>query len=197
MRVASRRLCSPLTATCARRSTTCRPRRPALDLSARRAAHSFVRQHCVRLELGSYLTCAAGVPRVHAASTHVGGGGGAITDAHSAYSVAQANVFKVCDEPHPLLIGNVVAAAMRGDLPAAHFGLMGLCDAGHAPADVASTLFRVVRNSSDIEEYLKLEVLRAVGFAQMRVAEGVGSRLQLSGLLARVCQLAARAGGAR
>lgn len=110
-------------------------------------------------------------------------------------SRAQANVFKVCDEPHPLLIGNLVEAALKGKLAEAHFGLMGLCDAGHAPADVTATLFRVVRNNSDIEEFLKLEVLRAVGLVQMRVAEGVASRLQLSALLARICQLAAQARG--
>ena len=55
-----------------------------------------------------------------------------------------------------------------------------------------TTLFRVVKNH-EMSELLKLEYLKAVGFAQMRIGEGVGSLLQLSGLLARLCTIKQRA----
>ena len=41
-------------------------------------------------------------------------------------------------------------------------------------------------------EFLKLEVLKEIGFCQMRISEGVTSPLQLSGLLAKMCKLRLR-----
>lgn len=45
-------------------------------------------------------------------------------------------------------------------------------------------------------EWLKLEFLREIGFAHMRIGDGVNSRLQLSGLLAKLCKQAIAAGAA-
>jgi replication factor C subunit 2/4 len=44
-------------------------------------------------------------------------------------------------------------------------------------------------------EFLKLEFLREIGFCHMRISDGVNSRLQLTGLLAKLCKqsLAGRA----
>lgn len=38
-----------------------------------------------------------------------------------------------------------------------------------------------------LQEYLKLEFLREIGFCHLRISEGVDSRLQLAGLLAKMC----------
>jgi len=37
-------------------------------------------------------------------------------------------------------------------------------------------------------EALKLEYLREIGFAHMKIADGVASMLQLLGLISRLCQ---------
>lgn len=99
----------------------------------------------------------------------------------------------MCDEPHPLIISGMVEKCLKGDLENAHWDMMGLCNHGYATSDIVSTVFRVVRGMQ-LEEFIKLEFLREIGYAQMRVAEGVASRLQMSGLLAKLCALAARAG---
>ena len=103
----------------------------------------------------------------------------------------QKNVFKVCDEPHPVLVGSMIGKCLAGDLMSAHWDMMGLCNHGYATSDVISTVFRVVRGYT-MEEFLKLEFMREVGYCQMRISEGVNSRLQLSGMLAKLCRLAAR-----
>ncbi|CAA6675499.1 unnamed protein product [Spirodela intermedia] len=90
--------------------------------------------------------------------------------------VNQENVFKVCDQPHPL----------HGRFDDACVGLKQLYDLGYSPTDIITTLFRVIKNY-DMEEYLKLEFMKvATGFAHMRICDGVGSLLQLSGLLAKL-----------
>ena len=105
----------------------------------------------------------------------------------------QQNVFRVCDEPHPLVISGMITKCLAGDLEGAHWDVMGLCGHGYAASDIVATIFRVVRGMQ-LEEFIKLEYMREIGYAQMRVAEGVASRLQLSGLLAKLCQVAARGG---
>jgi hypothetical protein len=48
---------------------------------------------------------------------------------------------------------------------------------------------QVARNA-DISEWTKLEFLREIGFCHMRIGDGVNSRLQLSGMLAKLCKVA-------
>ena len=85
----------------------------------------------------------------------------------------------------------MIEACLQGDLMPAHFLMMELVQHGYATSDIITTVFRVVRGYQ-MEEFLKLEFMREVGYCQMRISEGVNSQLQLSGLLAKLCQLAAR-----
>ncbi len=52
------------------------------------------------------------------------------------------------------------------------------------------TLFRVSRNY-DMEEKIKLEYMKVIGTAHMRILDGLDSLLQLSGLLAKLCLIQA------
>ena len=108
--------------------------------------------------------------------------------------VSPENVFKVCDQPHPLLVGQIIKACLEPDLDAANQGMMSLVDMGYSASDVIGTVFRIVRNY-DVPEFLKLEFLREVGFCQMRIGQGLDSPLQLSGLLAKLCKLKVKASG--
>ncbi|GFH18182.1 DNA replication factor C complex subunit 2, partial [Haematococcus lacustris] len=107
---------------------------------------------------------------------------------HSGFGlVNQESVFKVCDQPHPLVVARIIEDCSRGNLEGAYVGMKTLCDSGYSSMDIITTLFRVVRNS-DLAEFLKLEFLKEVGFCHMRIGDGVNSRLQLSGLLAKLCR---------
>eukprot|EP00898_Chlorokybus_atmophyticus_P002022 jgi/Chlat1/2820/Chrsp187S00202 len=87
--------------------------------------------------------------------------------------VDQENVFKHC---------------VAGNLDDAYGGMKTLYDMGYSATDIITTLFRVVKNY-EMPEYLKLEYIREVGFTHVRITDGVGSLLQLSGLLARLCKV--------
>ena len=170
---------------------------------------------------------------------------------HSGFSlINQDNVFKVCDQPHPLLVANMINHCLSAKIDPA-FGIMkNLCDLGYSATDIITTLFRVVRNYK-MQEFLKLEfikvcvvdwigiylimlqfcsalgkahrvhavlaeimvrdwictpgmkpialgkhhalsfaaILQEVGFCHLRISDGVNSRLQLSGLLAKLCKV--------
>ena len=44
-----------------------------------------------------------------------------------------------------------------------------------------------------MNEYAKLEFIKEIGLGQMRILQGVNSELQMAGLLAKLCRLAATA----
>ncbi|PKI65314.1 hypothetical protein CRG98_014278 [Punica granatum] len=92
---------------------------------------------------------------------------------------------KVCDQPHPLHVKNMVRQVLEGKFDDACAGLKQLYDLGYSPTDIITTLFRIIKNY-DMAEYLKLEFMKETGFAHMRICDGVGSYLQLCGLLAKL-----------
>lgn len=65
-----------------------------------------------------------------------------------------------------------------------------LCKLGYATEDIVSNIFRVCK-TLDAGEATRLAFIREVGLTHMRVADGLGSALQLAGLLARCCRAAA------
>ncbi len=52
------------------------------------------------------------------------------------------------------------------------------------------TVARVVKQMETLPEALLYEYLRDIGFTQARIADGVGTQLQLLGLCARLCDRA-------
>lgn len=106
--------------------------------------------------------------------------------------VSKEAVLKVCDAPHPAVVAGIVADCAAGEFDAAHARLASLLDAGYSTMDVIGTLFRVLKGAprDQLSEFAQLECLRAVGAAHARAVDGVGSRLQLAALLARMVKAA-------
>ncbi|GAX74242.1 hypothetical protein CEUSTIGMA_g1691.t1 [Chlamydomonas eustigma] len=100
------------------------------------------------------------------------------------------NVFRVCDQPHPKTVAEMVGYCIQGNIDEAYKRMKSLCDMGYSATDLITTLFRVTKNA-ECHEFVKLEFLREIGFCHMRICEGVDSRLQLSGLLAKMCKIMA------
>jgi len=102
--------------------------------------------------------------------------------------VSPDNVYKVCDQPHPLLVADIVSKCMDAQIKEAYVGLRQLLDKGYSAMDIITTFFRVVRNY-EMPEFMKLEFIREIGMCHMRIGDGVNTKLQLSGLLAKLCKL--------
>ncbi|KAJ3631066.1 hypothetical protein MTP99_012221 [Tenebrio molitor] len=100
--------------------------------------------------------------------------------------VNAANVFKVCDEPHPMLIKDMLNSCISGDLRKAFKIVEHLWNLGYAAEDVIKNIFKVCKNM-DIEESLKLAFIKQIGITHMRIVDGLCSLVQMSGLIARLC----------
>jgi replication factor C subunit 2/4 len=103
--------------------------------------------------------------------------------------INQAAVFKVCDQPHPKTVGEIITACVAGDTRTAVDRMQALYQSGYSASDIIGTTFRVVKAHATLPEGLKLEYLREIGFAHMRIAEGVSTLLQLLGLVARLSKM--------
>ena len=121
--------------------------------------------------------------------------------------ISSENVFKVCDQPHPVVIQSILEACQKSDINSAMEKIQGLWDQGYSAVDVVVTIFRVVKASDKMPEYTKLEFIKVqppvgarfvdllrsvyqeIGWTHMRVLEGVGTLVQLGGLMARLCKV--------
>lgn len=99
------------------------------------------------------------------------------------------NVFRVVDQPHPLVIQQMLKACSVKDIDGALESLKKLWDKGYSAIDIISTMFRVTKGLSDITEKKKLDYIKVIGFSHMRILDGVATYLQLSGCLAKLCKL--------
>ena len=110
--------------------------------------------------------------------------------------VSDVNVFRVCDQPHPVAIQKMVAACVNGDIDTAT-GLMSVVfKDGFAVTDIVGTLFKVIKGF-DMPEDLKLEYMKELGKTHLRIAAGLTSKLQLDGLLGSLASLNPNATGAK
>ncbi|KAK9325865.1 P-loop containing nucleoside triphosphate hydrolase protein [Lipomyces orientalis] len=99
------------------------------------------------------------------------------------------NVFKIVDTPHPTAVQAVLKACHQGKIETALEILRtDLWDKGYSAVDIISTMFRVIKSMDEINEYRKMEYIKEIGFTHMRILDGVGTLLQLSGCVARLAR---------
>ncbi|KAG5459858.1 MAG: replication factor C subunit 2, partial [Olpidium bornovanus] len=74
--------------------------------------------------------------------------------------VNSENVFKVCDQPHPLVIIGILESCLRGDVEAAADSATALWRLGYSALDIITTVFRVVKVFDGMEESMKLQFIK-------------------------------------
>ncbi|VDN06313.1 unnamed protein product [Thelazia callipaeda] len=100
--------------------------------------------------------------------------------------VTADNVFKVCDEPHPKMIMEIIDHCVTGRVVEANENIHKLYRMGYSSEDILNNMVRICK-TINIPEYLKLEYIKEIGLCHVKVVEGLSSLLQLSALIARMC----------
>ncbi|GAM40802.1 DNA replication factor complex subunit [Talaromyces pinophilus] len=103
--------------------------------------------------------------------------------------VSGDNVFRVVDSPHPIKVQAMIKACWEGKVDAALDILNELWNLGYSSHDIISTMFRVTKTIQTLSEHTKLEFIKEIGFTHMRILDGVGTLLQLSGCVAKLCKI--------
>ncbi|KAG0338801.1 replication factor C subunit 4 [Podila horticola] len=107
--------------------------------------------------------------------------------------VNDENVFKVCDQPHPVVVNSIIASCLQAHSTNALQGIHMLWKQGYSAVDIITTLFRVVKFYEGMPEYMKLDYIKEIGMTHMKILEGVTSLVQLGGLISRLCKLSMNA----
>ena len=100
--------------------------------------------------------------------------------------VTSENVFKVCDEPHPLMVKEMLDCCSKSEVNEAYKILNHLWKLGYSSEDLITSIFRVCKGHS-MDEFLKLEFIKEIGFTHMKICSGVNSLLQMNALIAKLC----------
>ncbi|KAJ2490606.1 phosphatidylcholine and lysophosphatidylcholine phospholipase [Coemansia sp. RSA 2050] len=100
------------------------------------------------------------------------------------------NVFRVCDQPHPVIIRKMLESCGRGEVDDAVACITVLWTQGYSAVDIITSVFRVVKVYDDLDEDKKLKFIREIGITHMRIVDGLQTLVQLQGLAARLCKFA-------
>lgn len=106
-------------------------------------------------------------------------------------TITKETVFRMNDQPQPEKVKRCLEAALKKDWDAAFAPVREIWKQGYSSTDIISTFARVTKQM-DVAEHIKLEWLKEVGLAHMRVTAGAQGLLQLD---AMVCKLVVAAGG--
>jgi len=104
--------------------------------------------------------------------------------------VSNDNVYKVCDQPHPMFVKGLLVYCSHTNLhKAINIFNSKLWKKGYSSIDILQTLFKVTKSmpNEDLSEFQKLEFLKEIGFCHKRALEGCTSRLQILGLISKLC----------
>ncbi|KAI8881021.1 hypothetical protein K501DRAFT_301323 [Backusella circina FSU 941] len=99
------------------------------------------------------------------------------------------HVFKVCDQPHPVAVQNILSCCVEGNIDEAAECIRALYDTGYSSLDIINTISRVKNNYGDIEETLNSDIVIEIGETHMRILDGYNSVIQLTGLVSRLCRI--------
>jgi len=103
--------------------------------------------------------------------------------------ITKENVYKVCDQPHPEYVAQIISHCTKGEFDQACAIVANLWKDGYNVFDIVSMMTRLVQ-THDISEELKLIYLKEIAILKMRLLEGVDSLLQIDGFIAVLCDLA-------
>jgi replication factor C subunit 2/4 len=87
-------------------------------------------------------------------------------------------------------VQTIISDCNSGNVHAALINLRTLWEQGYSAIDIIGTLFRVCKSASGLSERTKLAFIREISFTHMKIADGINSLLQLTGLVGRLCQIA-------
>lgn len=92
---------------------------------------------------------------------------------HSGFGfVSQDHVFKICDQPHPIVVRQMIKECQAGDIDGSLARIGVLWDKGYSAVDIVTTVFRVVKGMEELPEYTKLEYIRVSHKSRIQLMAG-------------------------
>lgn len=102
-------------------------------------------------------------------------------------NITHQNVYRMNDQPQPEKIKAALGSCLKQDWVGAFAPIHEIFLLGYSTTDIISTFGRVVK-SYDVAEHIKLEWLKELGVAHLRVNAGADGLVQLDSLVCKILQ---------
>lgn len=107
--------------------------------------------------------------------------------------VTAESVWRVCDQPSPEMIKQILQSCVEGDIEEALSLVRRAWQQGYSGMDIITSIFRVVKLwdyfTAGVRERegIQLQFIKEISSTHQRMVQGVVSLTQLEGLIARLC----------
>lgn len=116
-----------------------------------------------------------------------------INNLQSTYSgykkITYENVLKICDIPQPELLNCIINNTLNNQFLESYNHIQKIYNMGYSPIDIVNTLFEILKYKQDIEDEKKMVMIKEIAFTNIRIINGIDTKLQLAGLISRLCQM--------
>jgi replication factor C subunit 2/4 len=103
--------------------------------------------------------------------------------------VTEENVYKVVDIPHPKIVKDLIKICLQGDINQAIDMLSKMHISGYTPIDIIETIFNICSTTDLIPEIKKIKYIKKISECHIRIAEGLTTLNQLTGIIAELCSI--------
>ena len=102
--------------------------------------------------------------------------------------INEENIFYIADIPHPKKIENIIFNCIENKVNDSLNQIIKIYENGYSSSDIIGTLYKVCKNI-DIPDEIKLNILKEIGFTQLRISSGLSTLPQLLGLVSSICEI--------
>lgn len=117
----------------------------------------------------------------------------AINNLQSAYSgykiINSENILKICDIPEPKLLKSIIKYITKNKFVESMNLINDISSMGFSNTDIVNTLLQIIKKYPFKSEKNRLLLIKELGITNIRLINGVDSKLQLFGMLVRMCNI--------
>ena len=104
-------------------------------------------------------------------------------------NITEENVYKIIDIPHPRIIKQLLELCLKKDISNALDLLCNIYTCGYTPIDIIETIFQICSNTDLIPESKNIMYIKKISNTHIRIAEGLCTLNQLTGIIAELCDI--------
>jgi replication factor C subunit 2/4 len=109
--------------------------------------------------------------------------------AYAYQEISKENVLSVCKLPDPDEIKKIIVLCSEAKLEKAHQALEGIIAHGYYYQDIVTCFVYVLMNNYEIEEGMRLKLMKTVKQTNIIISSGIRSKLQLSSMVCRMVEV--------
>lgn len=105
--------------------------------------------------------------------------------------IVPENVYKLCDEPHPVIIQNIFKECKNKKIREALKYIDALNKRGYSKSDIIGSMVNSLKiiDTSIVDEKTKIKFMEEIAKACLIIGKGISTDLQLTGCIAALCRI--------